>query len=284
MKKFGNLMLEFILVIIGNTLCAFGVVCFVIPGELITGGSTGVGLFLNHITGISVSLAVFLLNIMLFLVGMFFLGKKFAVTTMLSTFYYPLTIEIFKQSMGSYVITTDPVLCTVFGGLCMGAAVGLVFRAGSSTGGMDIPPLVLHKMFGWPVSVLVYLFDFLILFLQCAACSGEALLYGILLVLITAIVIDKCMLIGTGQIELKIISQHTEIIRQRILAEADRGVTLLKAESGYLQQEMDLLLTVVSKRELRKVERMVHETDEEAFVIISSVREVRGEGFTLEKK
>ncbi len=284
MKKTINLLLEVILVILGNTLCAFGVVCFVEPGGLIMGGTTGIALFLQETAGIPVSLSALGVNSLLFVVGTFFLGKKFAITTVLSTFYYPMALEWIGRVFGSQPFTADPMLCAIFGGLCVGIAIGMVFRTGSSTGGMDIPPLILHRLFGWPVSVLVYIFDILILLLQWGSCTGEQILYSLLLVIIYTVAMDKVLMLGTGQIEIKVVSTHSEEIRRRILEDADRGVSLLQGKTGYLEEDMELLITVVSARELRSIERLVHEADSSAFIIITSVREVKGKGFTLEKE
>ena len=175
-------------------------------------------------------------------------------------------------------------MCVIFGGLGIGSAIGVVIRTGASTGGMDIPPLVLNRLFHLPVSVLIYVFDLLILLLQAFACTGEELLYGILLILIYTVVLDQCLVIGTEKIEVKVISRQSELIRREILQEIDRGVTLLHGQTGYLQEETDVILSVVSKRELARVRKLVHAIDSSAFLIITRVTEVRGRGFTEEKE
>ena len=189
-----------------------------------------------------------------------------------------------QRLSNGFVITTDPVLCTVFGGLCIGAAIGIVIRTGASTGGMDIPPLVLNKLFRLPVSVTMYLFDFMILILQAFSCTGEEVLYGILLILIYTIVLDKCLMIGTEKVEIKVISHEHERIRQEILQEIDRGVTILNGQTGYMREDTELVLSVVSSREVGRVRKLVHSIDSSAFLIISRVTEVRGRGFTQEKE
>ena len=202
----------------------------------------------------------------------------------LSTFVYPIALEMIQRLSNGFVITTDPVLCTVFGGLCIGAAIGIVIRTGASTGGMDIPPLVLNKLFRLPVSVTMYLFDFVILILQAFSCTGEEVLYGILLILIYTIVLDKCLMIGTEKVEIKVISHEHERIRQEILQEIDRGVTILNGQTGYMRENTELVLSVVSSREVGRVRKLVHNIDSSAFLIISRVTEVRGRGFTQEKE
>ncbi len=177
-----------------------------------------------------------------------------------------------------------PLLCTIYGVRCIGLAIGIVIRAGASTGGMDIPPLILNKYFKLPVSTMIYLFDMIILLLQAVRSSGEEVLYGLLLVIIYTLVLDKCLLYGQNKIQIKIISEKNEEIRQAILQDIDRGVTLMKGIKGYSGEPTDMVLTVISNRELAKVERLVHDIDDNAFVIVNQVSEVSGRGFTKAKK
>ena len=218
-KKIFPLLRDIAIVIGGNIIYACGVAFFILPGGLITGGTTGIALFIQHLFGVPISTFVLCFNAVMFFLGLLVLGRKFAATTILSTFVYPIALEMIQRLSNGFVITTDPVLCTVFGGLCIGAAIGIVIRTGASTGGMDIPPLVLNKLFRLPVSVTMYLFDFVILILQAFSCTGEEVLYGILLILIYTIVLDKCLMIGTEKVEIKVISHEHERIRQEILQE-----------------------------------------------------------------
>ena len=109
-----------------------------------------------------------------------------------------------------YRITDDLILCTVFGGICIGAAIGLVIRMGASTGGMDIPPLILNKYFKIPVSSSIYVFDMLILLLQVFHSTGEQVLYGILLVIVYSAVLDKCLMLGTTKMQNQGRQQHID--------------------------------------------------------------------------
>ena len=160
----------------------------------------------------------------------------------------------------------------------------MVIRVGASTGGMDIPPLILQKHFRIPISVSLYVADCLILAFQAVFSNRDKILYGIVLVLVYTIIIDKLLMLGAEKMQLKIISKQSQIIKSEILTQIDRGVTLLHGSSGYLEEEVDILLSVVSNRELVKVEKLVHEIDPLAFVMISRVNEVKGRGFSAGKK
>ena len=270
-------------VILGNVFYAFVIRLFLLPGNLMTGGTTGIGLVVKHFTGTSISGFVLVFNIVMLIVGWTLLGKKFALTTVISSFTYPIALEAANHIFGDLVITTDPMLNTIFAGLGIGIGLGIVIRTGASTGGMDIPPLVLNKYFRIPVSLSLNVFDILILVLQIVYNPPERVLYGVLLVMIYTTVLDKVLMMGNTKTEVKIISSQVEEIRQAILAQVDRGVTMLYGEGGYRQEQTQIVLSIVSNRELPQVERLIRHIDPEAFMIVSRVTEVRGRGFSLSK-
>lgn len=268
----------------GNLLYALAVTLFLVPADLVTGGTTGIALAVQHLFDVPISLFVLIFNGVMLLIGWGILGRGFALTTLMSTFLYPLALECCQRIFGGLVLTEDMLLCTVFSGLGIGAALGLVIRAGASTGGMDIPPLVLKKLFGVPVSVSLYIFDFVILLLQVMIRPVENVLYGIILVMIYTVTLDKMLLIGKSRTELKIISEKSREISDAILTRVDRGVTLLYGEGGYLHSGTEMVLSVVSNRELIQVERVVREIDPDCFMVVSRVSEVRGRGFSEKKE
>lgn len=274
-----------LLVVLGNATYALAVKLFILPNDLMTGGTTGIALVINHyFNGVSISAFVLGFNILMLLVGLALLGKKFAFSTIVSSIAYPLALELFDRLFGNVVLTEDMLLNTIFAGLGIGVGLGIVIRNGASTGGMDIPPLVLNRYFKIPVSVSLYVFDMCILLGQAVYNPLEGILYGILLILIYSVVLDKLMLMGTTRTEVKVVSGHAEEIRKAILSEVDRGVTLLYGESGYLQQDTQVILSIVSNRELPQVEKLIHAIDPESFMIISRVSEVRGRGFSMSKE
>ena len=218
------------------------------------------------------------------IIGFLILGKKFAMTTIISSFIYPIALEFLNQTLGDPIITENLLLNTIFAGLGLGLSLGIVLRSGASTGGMDIPPLLLYRFFRIPVSISLYVFDFIILSIQTLYNPLENLLYGILLILTTSIVLDKVMLMGTTRTEIKIISEYHDQIAKDILSEIDRGVTLLQAKGGYSKQEQSVILSVISNRELPRIEKIVRSVDPDAFMIVSRVSEVWGRGFSMKKK
>lgn len=272
-----------LLVLLGNALYALAVDIFVLPCGLITGGTTGLALATRYWLDVPVAGFVLVSNIIMFVVGALAMGRWFAFNTALSTFCYPLFLDLFARIPGIDSFTRDPMLGTVFAGVLIGVAIGLVIGAGASSGGMDIPPIVLNKYFGLPVGAVMYLLDFVILIGQMVFADKEQILYGILLVLLYTVILEKVSVLGHSKIQVKILSEKNDDIRRIILRVLDRGCTVLHAQTGYTGTERDMLLTVVTNRELAKLNHLVLETDPQAFIVISSVNEVHGRGFTLQK-
>lgn len=271
-------------ILIGNTIYALAVILFIVPNHLITGGSTGLAIAAGHVFEIPMTLFVSVFNIGMFILGYIVLGKTFALTTLISTFYYPIILGIFENTIGYTQMTSDPLLAALFAGVMIGSAIGIVIKCHASTGGMDIPPLVLNKKFAIPVSVSMYVFDFMILLLQVFYTDQEMVLYGIVLVAVYTIVLDKVLVIGKAQTEVMIVSKEYEKINEAIIHELDRGTTMLKSITGYMKNEYPVVLTVVSNRELPQLNDLVLSIDERAFMIISKVNEVKGRGFTFKKE
>lgn len=271
-------------VVAGNMLYALLVKLFLLPAGLVTGGTTGLALIAEHLWQVPISGFVFVFNAVMLLIGWLVLGKAFALTTIASSVLYPFFLEVCNWVFGDLVMTRDVVLCTVFFGIGIGVALGIVIRSGASTGGMDIPPLVLNKLFKLPVSVGLYAFDFAILLAQLFFRPAENVLYGIVMTLIYTTVIDKMLLLGQSRTELKIVSSKSREISDAIMHQVDRGVTLLHGQGGYLGNETELVLTVISNRELIKVEKLIHKIDPECFMVVSRVSEVRGRGFSMNKR
>ncbi len=271
-------------VAIGNLVMAAGIVLFILPSGLITGGTTGLGIIAESLTDMSLPVFSAIFNVAMFLLGLACLGWTFAATTLVSTFLSPLMLALMQEIVGDFVLCEDVLLCVLFGGFCVGASIATIVRAGSSTGGMDIPPLLLQKYLGVPVSRSLYAFDFLIVVGQALIVAPDMLLYGVLLVAVYSIVVDKLMAVGDAQLQMQIVSEKPDEIRQAILQDVDRGVTLLHGQTGYRQQEVDVLFTVISPRERHRTEQIIRRIDPHAFMIISHVTKVSGRGFSESKQ
>ena len=274
-------LLSALLVLVGNILYALTVKLFVLPANLMSCGTTGIALVVNHLTRLPISTFILIFNIAMLLLGWWILGRKFAMTTIFSSLFYPLALEMLNRTLGDVSFTDNMMLNVVFAALGLGLSLGMVIRGGGSTGGMDIPPLILNRFFRIPVSVTLWAFDFCILLSQLLFHPVEDLLYGILLIIIISIALSKVMLLGTSKTEVKIISAKADLIREAILSQVDRGVTILHGEGGYSREGTEVLLSIVSNHEMPKIERLARDIDPTCFMIINRVSEVWGRGFSF---
>ena len=270
-------------VLAGNAVLAFTVAAFMVPHGIIMGGATGIGLTIGHYVPIGLSTVIFFVNVTLFILGTVVLGKKFALNTMISTFVYPLFLSIMQAIPGIEHLTENIMLATIYGGALLGLGIGLVVRVGGSTGGTDILALVFHKWFHIPIAALLYVVDFMVLGGQALFSNSEQILYGILTLIVTTLVVNKVMILGKSQIQLFIISEKYEEIKERMLKEQDAGVTMVHIETGYGEKQQKGVLCVIPNRKLYSVNEMVQSIDGKAFITISQISEVRGRGFTMEK-
>lgn len=276
--------LSLLTVILGNLLYTLTVKLFLLPANLISCGTTGLALVANHFLNIPMTGFILFFNMAMLAVGWMILGRKFAMTTVLSSILYPLFLEILNRVLGDISVTDNIMLNVLFAGMGLGISLGIVIRSGASTGGMDIPPLVLKKFFHIPVSASLWVFDFCIMLSQAAFHPLEDLLYGVLLLIVISIALNKVMLLGTSRTEVKIVSTRSDEIRQAILSRVDRGVTILHGQGGFGRQNTEVILSVVSNYELPRVQQLARSIDPDCFMIISQVTEVWGRGFSYGKR
>ena len=270
-------------ILFGNALYSLAVALFLEPSGLITGGATGIALAIGRLTGLPVSGLLLFINLAMLVWGWAVLGRAFALNTLASSVLSPAFLGLFEGLLAGRVLTEDIFLCTVFAGLGIGVALGLVIRSGASTGGLDIPPLVLNKWFKLPVSATMLTFDIAVLLMQAVFSPVQQVLYGVVMVLIHTIVMDKMLMLGASRTEVKIVSSQSDAICAAILAQLDRGVTILHGEGGYTREPSAVLLSIVSNRELPRLEKLAHSIDPTCFLIVSHVTEVSGRGFSLDK-
>lgn len=272
-----------LIMILGNAVLALGTAAFVVPNGLISGGVTGIGLILEHFFGLPVDVGVFVGDAVLFLLGAAVMGKAFAATIILSTIVYPTFFSLFGKIPFLTSLTDDKLMAAIYAGLLMGAGIGLVIKVGGSTGGMDIPPIILHKLFGLSIPVMIYVGDTALLLIQAIYSSTEQVLYGILVVLLNSIVMDKVLIMEQKQTRVVVISPQYEKINQMIHQQMDRGSTLLHATTGLEKSDQKVVMTVISNRQLAHLNELILQIDPQAFVVASEVNEVKGRGFTLSK-
>ena len=270
-------------ILAGNILLAFAVCAFVIPNNFMLGGSTGIALVIRSLIPAPVSVITAGINLLLFLLGFLFLGKKFAMTSLLSTILYPVILAIFEtQSMGAW-FAPDTLLSAVFAGVLMGSGIGLVIRAGGSTGGMDNPPCILQKVKGIPVGNSMVFFDIIILALQILRGGWDGILYGIVVIVLTSGMANRMLLSGERKIQLIIISPDYETIAKAVLEELDRGLTFFDIETGYCNEKQKAVFSVVYAKQYPLLRDCALSIDPNAFIVAAPVANVNGRGYTLSR-
>ena len=268
----------------GNIFLAFGIAAFVIPQGIIMGGATGIGIVLSRHIPLETATIVLILNLLALVLGGVVLGKQFLLTTVASSMLYPLFLGIVQRIPGIDALTDSMMLSALFGGGIVGISLGLVMRVGASTGGMDVVNLVLHKCLHLPVSVLVYITDIFILGAQALTADPEQILYGIVMLVVETIVLDKVMLLGQSQIQIFAISTEYDAIRKGILKELQAGATMVCIETGLTNRQQRGVLCIIPPRKLYAAQELIHSIDPNAFLTVTQIKEVRGQGFTTERK
>lgn len=268
-------------IVVGNALLALGYALFAVPANLIVGGATGIGLIVERLSGIDYALVVFILNMAMLILGYVYLGRSFALGTVGSSVLFPAFLGLFEKIAMFDHLVSDTMLASVYAGVFIGAGLGIVFRLGYSTGGMDVPPLILNKQFGISLSGAINTEDTLILLGQVFFSNFQGILYGLLTVFITTAVMDRIIVLGEKNVQVLIISQKHEEIAQAIFDEIERGCTFINVTTGYFQTEQKAVLCVANTRQNAKIHQIVQAIDPTAFIINSDVHSVRGRGFTL---
>ncbi|MBO6265935.1 MAG: YitT family protein, partial [Acidaminococcaceae bacterium] len=270
--------------IIANLLVAVAVSKFIAPHGIIMGGSTGIALTISHYFPFSLSASVFVINIILFLLGFLFFGKKFALSTLANSLLYPLMLAVLERMPMTPSLTANVMLAAIFGGVLLGCGDGLILRTGGSSGGTDILALILNKYLHSNISLLLYIIDGFILGCQLLFSNSEQILLGIFSLALFTLTMNKIMVMGKMQIQLLIISDKNNLIREKLLLEEDTGATMIAIEKGFTGTTGKGILCVIPRRKLYYVCEMITEMDPEAFFTISEVNEVRGRGFSLAKQ
>ena len=271
-------------IILGNVFVAFAVSTLVLENQLISGGVTGLGIVTNHYTGINISLIVGIINVLLFLLGLFFIGKKFALSTLISTFAFPVLLEFFNTNAIFHNYCQDTLLAVVLAGCLVGIGVGLMIRSDASSGGMDIIAIILNRKLGIPVFIMVNVFDFIILCMQATFSNPTKILYSIVLVFVTSFMLNKTLTKGSKMVQLVVISDCHEMIKKMIIEEADAGVTSLYSQKGFNETDTKTLLTIIPPVKLTKIKEQIKLIDPVAFMVVATVDEVSGRGYTLERR
>ena len=279
-NKYLQFFKEYIIVALACMVMAFNTSYFFIGNKLAQGGVSGLSLIIHYLSNIDMSYLYFALNIPLIILAYIFLGKNFLLKTLFATFVLSVFLKIFASFSEPL---EDILLAAIFGGAINGIAIGIVFYAGGSTGGIDIIAKIINKYTGIPISRILLTTDFIVLSMVVVIFGKVIFMYTLISLVISSKMID---IIQVGIYSAKgvtIITTKEDEIRKRIMEDTGRGITLIDAKGGYTQKEIGMLYCVVGQYQLIKVKTIVKEVDPSAFMIVADVHEVIGNGFLVNK-
>lgn len=271
-------------ILLGAAIFSFGFIHFNIQNELGEGGFSGITLILYFVLGWDVALMNLLLNIPMFIIGWKVLGRKVFLYTLIGTVGVSFFLKIFQIYEVQIGLQNDLFLASLFAGVFVGVGLGIIFRYGGTTGGVDILARIVHKYVGWSMGKTMFLFDAGVILLSWLTFLDErSMMYTLVAVFVGARVIDfvqEGAYSGRGAF---IISDHQNEIADRIGKEMDRGVTILDGHGFYSKAKREMLYCVIGRNEIVRLKNIINSVDPHAFVSIVDVHDVMGEGFTLDE-
>jgi len=279
-KKY-RVLVEYLAIALGSGLLAFSLVFFLEPNTIAPGGVTGFAILIQKIFGIPIDFTNLAVNVPLFIAGIMILGKAFGAKTAYATIMLSVFIRFFYMFFGEISVTDDLLLAAIYGGVISGVGLGIVFRYGGTTGGTDLGGAILNKFFpNLSTAKMMMLLDLIVV-----GAAGlverriETSLYSIIALYILVKLIDFIVEGLSYAKAFYIISSDPEAMGKKITQEMHRGVTALSGKGVYTGSNRDVLMCVVNRAQVAKLKRIVHEVDPKAFMMVSTIHEVLGEGF-----
>lgn len=271
------------LVALGSCLTAAAFGLIVLPQGFAAGGVTGFSVLLQKLIPLPLSVIVLGVNLLLFALGWIFVNRDFVIKTLMTSLIFPFALEIAQQIHFFSELAADSLVSSILAGGLLGLGCGLILLGNGSGGGFDIIAVILNKKFGVPVSVVMYLCDFVIILTQTVSGGVLNTVYGVIVILVSCIIIDKVLVRGKAAGRIFIFSEKLEEIRQQLLESLDVGMTFLNAESGFDRRQTKVIMTVVYMDKVEKVKRSVYAIDPTAFVLVDTVHYVSGRGYTMDR-
>ena len=266
-------------VIVCTLIVSFSIVYIIKPNLLISGGLTGLSILTSNVTGISLPLLIFILNIPTSVLSFFFLDRDFTFFSTLSILLLSIFSSFYQKILPGFYLTKEPILACIFGGLLNGLGMGIAFRNGTSTGGLDIVAAILKKKFNITIGSVLMGINFIIVSSLGYLFSIDKVLFTLILMFINYNVVDKIQL-GVGkQKQVLAISEKNEEIAREIYKEVHRGATYIKGVTSYKKKDVYILYVVCSSKQLVKIRQIIKEIDPDAFVAVSDTSEILGNGF-----
>lgn len=283
-RKVKTLAIDYFVINLGLIIAAIGIGLFIVPAKIVSGGVTGIATILYYTFDMSIGTSMLFINIPLFLIGIKTFGKEYGAKTLFGIIMLSFYIDLFRKLVGlenviDFTKGSNFLLAPLFGGILLGAGLGLVLKFGGSTGGTDIIAQMVNKFTKIPVGYCMMLNDTIIIISGIAIFGIENGLYAIIAMFTTNVVINK-IFEGAGYTKMVyIISDEYELIRNIILNDVNKGGTAISAKGLYTDKKKSMIMTILKNKEIRHLQALIKQVDPNAFIIISEVYEVLGEGY-----
>lgn len=276
MKK--RTIIDYLGITLGSFLIALALTAFLVPNRIAAGGVSGLATVIYYITSFPIGLTMLIINVPLFIAGLKIMGMSFGMRTV----YGIISLSVFTDLMQPHMtaLTDDLLLASIYGGVVGGIGLGIVFRSRGSTGGTDMVASLLNYFTGITVGEGLLIADGIVVTLAGIFFNLEVALYAAVTIFINSQTIDIIQEGLNFKKGVLIISDKSAAINQMVVNDLNRGVTEFEAKGGYTGSRKEVLLCVISRSEVSELKKAVAEIDKDAFVIISNVHEVLGEGFT----
>ncbi len=269
---------EYAFITVGVFVAAVGISLFLAPHAIVSGGATGIAIIINKLTGFPIGIAVFLINIPLFIAGACFLGKSFSIKSL----YGAVTFSLFLDATATdAVLTEDLLLSSIFGGGLLGIGFGMIFLSGATSGGTDILASLFNKFIpAIDIGKWFFIIDIVIISGSAVFFKNiELVLLGVVSLFLNSYILDYIILGANTAKLVYIISDHAENIADLIKKHINRGVTAINVRGMYKGEERTMLMCVVKRFELKKLEDLVEGVDKRAFIILTQAKKITGQGF-----
>ncbi|MGJ7921079.1 YitT family protein [Neobacillus sp. LXY-4] len=260
-----------IVIVIGSIIVGAAFNLFLIPHQILSGGLSGIAILLGIITPLNTGLLNFLLNLPLLIIGFYKLGRQFIIYTILSVIVLSISLYFIPVTP----LSSEPILSSLFGGVISGIGIGLVFRASGSTGGFDIIAMLIAKKRDFPLGTLFSALNGIVVIISGFVFNWDAALNTLLGIYASGKVIDA---IHTKHIKLTlmIVTKKGEELKEKLLANLYRGITMMDGEGAYTGEKRKILMTVITRYQLSEVKAIINEVDPNSFVNITETTEVMG--------
>ena len=276
LMKFLNLLSEYGQILIGVLLASIGLKAFLLPNGFLDGGVTGIAILLSGQTSINISIWLLLISVPFLILAAFTVSKRIIFKSILAILCLAVSIQLetFEN------ITEDKLLIAIFGGLFLGAGIGITIRNGAVLDGSEILGIFLNDRFGISIGRTVLVFNVILFSITALVITMEVAMYSILTYLVTAKVIDTVIEGFDDFIGLMIVSKHSEDIEKAIIERIGTGMTIYKGEAGYgisgVRKDIRIIHTIINRIDIKKIHRVLNEVDPKAFVTEFEINDIQG--------